>query len=329
MIFPRLLAKGDTVAIIAPASPAPHHLVEQCKTAITLIGFNPVIFPSCYLSNGYLAGEDNARANDINRAFENIKIHGIFCLRSGYGCARLLPLIDFDLIQHNPKVFVGYSDITALHTAFSRLCDLATYHGPNALDIARCLGLIAQSQGNNIPPHDNNSIDSYSVDSYSVACLLSCITSDNSIAEIKNHDGSPLHSLNKGIATGELTGGNLSVLVSTLGSPYEIDCVGKILFIEDINESIYRIDRMLTSLALAGKFSDCSGIILGTFTNCDEDKLDCMSKLTLSSVIESTILPYNKPTISHLLAGHTFPSPTLPFGRKVFLNSNDSKIMLI
>lgn len=292
-IQPLPLKKGDSAALLAPASPAPDSALEAAVRSLELLGLKPVIMPSCTMSEGYLAGSDARRASDLNRAFSDPSIRGIFCLRGGYGASRILPLLDLEGIRSNPKVFVGYSDITALHSVFNRLCGFVTFHGPMAGE------------------------DYTLLDAYSLEILKKMIFSPELAGELKNPPGSPLQVLYPGRAEGILTGGNLTVLQSTLGSSYEIDTKGKILFLEDTGECPYRLDRALTSLALAGKFRDCAGILLGTFTGCGSDLP------RLKDLFQERIAPWKKPALFNFHAGHIPSQCTLPLGMRASLRAGD------
>lgn len=310
MIKPIPLKIGDKVAIIAPSSATDIKSVEKGEKRIRALGLKPVMFPTCYTNYGHLAAPDQDRARDINNAFGNKTIKGIICLRGGYGTPRLLDLLDYEIISLNPKVFVGFSDITALHIAFNQVCKMVTFHGPMATsNFAKV----------------NSKVE---FDHYSTKSLIKNIFTDEPIGLYYNPPGEELFSLNSGKAEGILTGGNLSLLVSTLGSKYEIDTKDKILFIEEVGEPIYKIDRMFTSLSLAGKFNDCKGIILGTFTNCEREKksYDGGLDLSLEEVIDNTLVKYNKPIIYNFRAGHNFPQPTIALGTNVVINADSKQI---
>ena len=290
MIWPQPLKRGDKVAITAPSSPVSAEKLEMSVESIKFLGLEPVVMPSCHMHHGYLAGPDKQRADDINTAFADKTIKGIFCLRGGYGTTRLLPLLDFETIKNNPKVFIGYSDISSLHFNINQKCQLITFHGP-------------------MPTTDYRVHEGFTNDS-----LRNCLFAPKSLKTIGNPDGEEIVTLREGFAKGTLVGGNLSLMAGTLGSPYEVDTKGKILFIEDVDEMPFRLDKMLTALALAGKFKDCEGVILGTFERCEE--VDHPS-LTLREIFEEVIVPWNKPTILNLRAGHIYPQSTLPMGAEV------------
>ncbi len=304
---PNSLKKNDKVAIIAPSSSADHKRVEKAKKAIEKLGLIPILYPSCYEKHGHFSGTDKIRAKDINDAFNSPEIKGIICLKGGYGTPRLLPLLNYENIKKNPKVFIGYSDITGLHIAFNKICNMVTYHGPMA-----AAGLI------------NNT------DDYTMKYFNDALFSKEPIGTFNNPDNEEITTLVKGNVTGEIIGGNLSLIVSTLGSKYEIDVKDKILFIEDVHEPNYKIDRMLTSLSLANKFKDCAGIILGTFTGCEPEFRNGVQKdLDLNVIFNEIIVPFNKPTILNFRAGHNYPQPTFPFGVKINLNATEKTVKFL
>ncbi|MFV0516031.1 MAG: LD-carboxypeptidase [Aminipila sp.] len=307
------LKKGDKAALIAPSSPVPEKNLIAAVESLKFLGLEPVVFPSCTLSHGYLSGSDDARSKDVNDAFADSSIMGIFCLRGGFGVTRILPKIDFENIRRNPKVFVGYSDITGLHTAINKLCGFVTFHGPM--------------------PNTNYT----RLDEYTLASLQKNIFSNEHLGLVPNPFGQELETVNKGVSEGIITGGNVSLLLGTLGSPYEVDTKGKILFLEDVGERPYRLDKALTALALAGKFEDCAGIILGTFAECEEpdpgtvapNTVIANSALTLHEIFEEVIKPFNKPTLLNFRAGHIYPQSTIPLGSMVKMDSTKREIIFI
>ena len=304
MIRPKPLKKGDTVAIIAPASPADKNLIDSCINSLENLGLNVVVGKSCTSEYGFLSGTDDIRANDINSMFANKSINGIFAIRGGYGCARLLNLIDFNLIKKNPKVFIGYSDITALHIAINQKSKLITYHGPM------------------VSTELIKGLDEYSFNYYNK--FLFC--NDNMI-ELCNPIENPIKTINPGVAEGKLIGGNLSLICSSLGTKYEINTKNKKLFLEEVGEVPYKVDRMLTHLKQSGKLKDANGIILGDFTDCvaPKDK----KSLSLDDIFNEIILPLKKPTIYNLACGHCLPTLTLPLGAKIRLDANNIKLNVI
>ena len=314
MIKPKPLEIGDKVAIIAPSSATDLKSVENGEKKIKALGLTPVMFPTCYTNYGHLSASDEERAKDANDAFRDETIKGIICLRGGYGATRILDLLDYEMIASNPKVFVGFSDITALHTAFNKICNMVTFHGPMAAT------KFAEIKN-----------DKVKFEHYSCESLVKNIFTNDPIGLYSNPNNEELKSLCTGKAQGILTGGNLTLLTATLGSKYEIDTKDKILFIEEIGEPVYKLDRMLTTLALAGKFHDCAGIILGTFVKCEREKkaYEGGLDLTLEEVVENTLIKYNKPIIYNFKAGHNFPQPTMALGTKVHIDSDMKKIIFL
>lgn len=312
IIKPKPLQAGDKVAIIAPASPTDLSAVKNAEKRIKAMGLEPVMFPTCFTRYGHLSATDEERARDVNNSFSDESIKGIICLRGGYGTPRILNMLNYDMIKLNPKIFVGFSDITALHLAFNKICRMVTYHGP-----------MATSKFGKIKD------DCVDFEEYTYESMINNIFTNVPIGLFKNPDNEELITLVGGIAEGELIGGNLTLLTSTLGSPYELDSKGKILFIEEVDEPVYKIDRMLTSLSLAGKFDDCEGIILGTWSDCEREKKGYEDgyDLPLEEVFNNTLVRFNKPIITNFRAGHNFPQPTMAFGTHVKIDSEKKEII--
>ncbi len=302
MLRPEPLKKGDKVAIIAPASCVKEKEIKNTEKSIRLLGLEPVFYPSCFEKHGYLAGTDDIRLKDLHEAFLNKDAKAVICIRGGYGCGRILKDIDFNIIKENPKLFLGYSDISVIHIAINQICDIMTIHGT-------------------MP-----SINWERSDEATVNALKKCLFGFPE-GQIMNPPGEELKQLVPGKARGRIIGGNLSLLVSTLGSAFEIDTKGKILFIEDIGEKPYSIDRMLNALSLSGKFNDASGIILGPFVDCEET--DDEPALTVREIFDEVIKPYNKPTIMNFRCGHIYPQITFPMGAMTEIDANECTIKFI
>lgn len=296
MLKPRRLVTGDTIGIIAPASPVyDREKIKRSFENFESLGFNVVMGESCNCKNGYLAGDDSTRSRDINTFFKDPGIKGIFCLRGGYGSPRILDSIDYKIILNNPKIFVGYSDITALHFALYRKCRLVTFHGPMV------------------------SSDFYSIDDFTKQNLLNCL-----FGKIKGSDFK-LKPIRSGLTKGKLVGGNLSLICSLLGTGYDIKFDRKIVFIEDIDEEPYRIDRMLNQLRLAGVFRRAAGIIIGQFTNCHAR--DIKFSLSLEDVFEDYFHNLGIPVYCGLPAGHEKSKATIPLG--VSVEISDDKLIFL
>jgi len=302
---PKRLKPGDRIALIAPASPVDEEKLRLAIESVRFLGLRPVLFPSATMRHGYLSGPDEVRAADVNQAFSDPEINGIFCIRGGYGVTRILPRIDFEMISRNPKIFLGYSDITGLHVALNQLCSLITLHAP-------------------MPSRGFHTLDPVTLSS--LADSLFSAVPTGIAPEIEEES---VETINPGTAVGPIVGGNLSLLVSTLGSPYEIDTNNKILFIEEVDERNYRIDRGLTALALAGKFSDCKGIILGTWADVGDPDLPPEKNLTLCQIFNEVVKPFGKPTVNNFRAGHIYPQITIPMGVKTKLDATKGTVAFL
>lgn len=301
MVLQNKIFKGCTIGIVAPSSPFNIYDLNIIEENLNKLGYKIKFGKSCFSSyKGYLSGEDKLRAKDIEDMFLDKEVDGILCLRGGYGTPRILDKINYDVIKNNPKFFIGYSDITALHIAFNQRCNLITFHGVMA---GTC------------PEWDE----------FTYKSLINSINYTDTL-DIKNPKDEKIYTLIEGSCEGILTGGNLSLIVSTLGTDYEIDTKEKILFIEEIDESIYKLDRMLTQLDLAGKLKDCNGIIFGDFCNCKKENKD---DFELIDLLKDKIQKYNKPCIFNLKSGHCNPMITLPLGAKCILDSSKKKIKFI
>lgn len=304
MITPKPLFPGARVALVGASSAVPAQRLPLAVQAVRDLGLSPIVFPSCQEENrhGYLAASDRQRSADLNAAFADDSIHGILCIRGGYGAHRLLPLLDWETIRAHPKYFSGYSDVTALHTALNQDCGLVTYH--------------------TIMPATEyyQPVDDYSMD-YLRRALFGALAGPLPI-----HPDHPLEPLSGGRATGVLCGGNLSLLAASLGTPWEIDTRNKILFLEDIGEHIYRIDGMLTQLRNAGKFRDCAGVLLGDWTDCTPE--DPERTLILHQLFRELILPAGVPVIANLPCGHSLPSMALPLGAVLSMDADSPALEL-
>lgn len=289
------LASGARVAIIAPSSYVGDGKVERCVRAAQSLGIDPVVYESARSKRGYLSGPDELRAHDINAAFADKRIDGIWPTRGGYGAHRLLPLLDFDAIRANPKFFGGFSDITALLTAITQNCGFVTYH---------CI-----MAGSDAFEQD---------DAFSINSLRALIFGQK--ADYANPEGSPRGKINGGSAKGRLCGGNLSLMASSLGTPWEIDTAGKILFIEEINERPYRVDSYLTQLRNAGKLDACAGMLLGQFTDCAADHPE--KSLSMEEVFDDFLAPTGKPVITNVICGHCIPTLSLPMGVDFYMDAD-------
>lgn len=302
MIRPKPLFPGARVALLAPASAVPDNKLQTALDLVKKLGMEPVCYPSCYFENrdGYLAATDLQRAADINNAFADPTIDGIWCIRGGYGAHRLQPLLDAEVIKANPKWFGGYSDITALHLFLNQVCGMETYH---------CT-----------MPSTEPKPDDYTL-SYLKQALFGYL--DGTLTWPKDHQ---VETLTCGCAQGVLCGGNLSLAAASLGTPWEIDTKGKILFLEDIGEKTYRVDSMLTQLRNAGKFEDCAGILLGAWTDCEPEYPE--KTLLLDEIFKQLVAPSGKPAIMDIPCGHCNTTLALPMGRMCRMEAGSGTVIL-
>ncbi len=291
MIYGKKLKFGDTIGFVAPSGAIREEgAIERAAAETERMGFKVKFGAGNHARYGYLAGNDAARARDINDMFRDDEVDAVFCLRGGYGAMRILDQIDFDVIRANPKVFVGFSDITALHIAMLNKAGLATFHGP-----------MAASNWANSP-----------LDDFSRESMYRVLMNAEPAGEMPNPPEYPRETIASGAAEGQLVGGNLMLIASSLGTPWEIDTKGRILFIEEVGEKTYSVDRMLTQLRLAGKFDDCAGVVFGNFNNCNVEYEQF--GLTLDEIIRDVVVPSGKPILGGVRCGHCRPNMTLPFG---------------
>ena len=299
-VKPKALEYGDTIGLIAPANYAGASASTMAQE-LEARGFKVIIGDSFYQKWYNFGGIDEVRAKDINDMFKNKDVKAIFAVRGGYGSIRLLDKIDFDIIKKNPKIFVGYSDITTLLMAINQKTDLVTYHGPMSSNYSN-------------------------FDEVTSTSFFSTIMDNKRSYELTNYVDTDLKVISEGKAEGEIIGGNLTLIVASLGTEYEIDTKGKILFIEEVSEATYRVDRMFQQLKLAGKFNDASGIILGSFTRANKDSTDDMS---LDDVFYDSFHNMKKPVMSNFSSGHMRPFITVPIGAKAKMDTNTRKIEVI
>ena len=301
MIVPTPLFPGARVALLSASSYVPSERLAPAVEAVRALGLVPVVYGSCSARRGYFAGSDALRAGDLMRAFLDPGIDGVLCIRGGYGAHRLLPRLDIPAIAAHPKFFSGYSDVTSLHTAFSQ-AGLVTYH-------------TVMPSTEYCEPQD----------AYTMDCLRRALFGRLS-GRIAMPPGHAPETLVPGAAEGPLCGGNLSLVTASLGTPWELDTRGKILFLEDVNEMVYRVDSMLTTLRNAGKFRDCAAVVLGYFTDCNPE--DPLASLTLREVFEELITPAGKPAIWNFPCGHRRPCCALPLGGTARLDAGAASLTL-
>lgn len=298
IIKPKKLKHGDVIGIISPASsPDDFSKINRGVEYLEKIGYRVELGKNVGASEGYLAGSDSQRLSDLHDMFNNKKVNAIFSIRGGYGSGRLLDKIDYNLISNNPKIFVGYSDITALQMAFFAKTGLVTFGGPMvAVDF-----------------HDE-------ISHFTEEVFWRTITSNKKIGRIQNPRKEKFYLLNKGRGQGRLLGGNLSILTSLIGTEYLPKLKDSILLLEDVNEAPYRIDRMLNQLRLAKILKNVKGIILGYFVDCIEND-PAKQTFSLNEVIIEYFQNSKLPVLYNVKHGHIKENITIPFGLKCSVNA--------
>lgn len=311
LIIPKRLSPGDTLGIIAPASAPPDPTnVDRAIAVLEKLGYKPKLAPNVHKRLGYLAGTDRERASDLMRMFTDRKVDAILCVRGGYGTARLLPLLDYKIIRAHAKIFVGYSDITSLHCAFLAKAGLVSFHGPMLnSDFA------------------TKELPDFTVQSF-IRTLASPARQDDIAA---GYPEKTVKLLRRGSARGQLIGGNLALLCTTIGTPWQPSFRNRILFLEDLSEAPYRWDRMLTYLSNCGLLQQASGIAIGLNADCDDPHAKTAKEYrqTLEEVLKERLLPLKIPVVTGLPFGHVPMNATLPFGVQVELDANRGTLRLL
>ncbi|WP_107670303.1 LD-carboxypeptidase [Cyanothece sp. BG0011] len=308
LIKPRKLKAGSGVGLVSPAGATFNTKdINIVQDAVKALGLVPYLAPHLLAQYGYLAGKDEDRANDINRFFADPNIDLILPIRGGWGCARILPYLDYNLIKNNPKIIIGFSDLTTLLIAIYTQSGLVTFHGPNGLTSWRTQQV--------------NSFQKALFTEEKISFKNEQDSDDNDrLMQVKNR----IQTITPGTARGKIIGGNLSVLSAIIGSPYVPDFKDYILFIEDVGEDIYRIDRMITHLKVAGILDKISGFIFGECTNCLPN--GGYASLTLEQVLNDHIKPLGIPAWMGAQIGHIEPILTFPMGVEVEINANNGTI---
>jgi muramoyltetrapeptide carboxypeptidase len=290
LLRPPTLGPGARVALIAPAGPLTKGDLPRAKENAESLGWEPVVGDHVLEREGYFAGEDDARLEDLNEAVHDDAIDALWFLRGGYGAMRLLDEFDFDALRRRPRALIGYSDITALHAAVGRHAGLVTYHAPTARS--------------KLPPLSRTSLE------------RALVRGEDSLGTAEG-----ARVLRGGRARGRLAGGNLTLLASLVGTPYMPDLSGAILVLEDVNEAVYRIDRMLRQLILAGALAGVRGIAAGYFTNSDEQEPGG-GRRALDEVLHETAEMLGAPCIAGIPMGHIDDQWTIPLGAVAELDAD-------
>jgi muramoyltetrapeptide carboxypeptidase len=322
-IKPPRLNYGDTVGIIAPASAPPDpKAIDHSVQALERLGFKAKLAPNVRRRWGFLAGNDRERAGDLMKMFLDRKVNAILCARGGYGTARLLPLLDYRKIRANPKIFIGYSDITSLHCAFLVKANLISFHGPM---------LNSDFIKDDLPDFTLRSFLQTLMEPKPAGGIVR--KSREEVRGKRSKGGradSEVSVLRLGKASGQLIGGNLSILCATLATPYQPTFKNRILFLEDLDEVPFRFDRMLTHLLNAGLLQQVAGVAIGTNKNCIDPKAKgCKEyRQTTEDVFKERLAPLKVPVVLGLPFGHVPKNATLPVGVRATLDGINGDLVI-
>lgn len=310
LVKPPRLREGDVLGLVAPAGFIGDRFgLEQVMASVRAMGLVPRPAPHMLEREGYLAGSDRTRADDLMAMFADPDVRGVMSVRGGWGCARILPLLDYARIARTPKLFVGFSDNTALHLAFAARTGVASIHGPNA--------------SASWPPAAWANFHALAFEGATPTWQVPEGTGLNLAGR-----GKDLRTFRGGKARGKLLGGNLSVLSALVGTPYLPDFTGAVLFLEDTNESEYRIDRMLTQLALAGVFDKVAGIVFGQCTHCTNPD-GGFSNFTIYEVLDRQFGGLKVPAFQGLQIGHIAAQDSVPVGLPVEIDADAGTMRLL
>ncbi len=291
IVKPPRLVPGDTIGIVAPASPFSQARFNKGVAVLESMGFRVSFDDDIFIEQGYLAGTDAQRADFINRLFADQEIKAIVCARGGFGAMRVLALLDYEVIKKHPKIFVGYSDISALLSVLDTRCGLVTFHGPMVTTLA-------------------------DAGQETKEALLAALTSDVKL-ELAPANG---RVIKPGRASGLIGGGNLTTLCHLVGTPFAPSYNGKIVFFEDKGEAAYRIDRMLSQMKLAGCFEGLAGLVLGSFEDCGE--FDEVCRITAEMFKDAGI-----PVLAGFDIGHGKTNITIPLGIEATLDADQQRLV--
>jgi muramoyltetrapeptide carboxypeptidase len=311
LIRPKRLKTGDTIGVVAPASapPDPNNL-DRAVSVLEGLGFQVRLAPNVRRRWGFLAGNDRERAADLMGMFTDHGVKAIVCVRGGYGTARLLPLLDYRTIRTNAKILLGYSDITSLHCALLTKAKLISFHGPML----------------------NSDFAQDTMPDFTLNSFLRSLTQPTAPASVfEGYRGRTIRILRRGMARGPLIGGNLALLCTTIGTPWQPAFRGRILFFEDVSEQPYRFDRMLTYLLNCGLLQQVAGIAIGINQDCTDPKAKSTKEYrqTLEDVFNERLLPLRVPVVMGLPFGHVPHNATLPIGVPALLDGNRGELILM
>ncbi len=311
-IFPSHLTPGDTIIFVAPSGSLDSTRMELARKRLEDRGYITIQSADLFRSWGYLGGSDERRAKELMDAFKNKSVNAIFPGTGGYGTTRILDLLDYEIIRKNPKILIGFSDITGLHLAINKKTDLIMFHTPSPM-----YGLGSENNLSPISDYyfwkavEQDNPNGYTIDLEPFGLKDSVII------------------IHPGIGTGQLIGGNLSLINTLMGTPYEIDTDGKILFIEDVGEAPYRIDRYLSQLKMGGKLDHLQGVILGKFTRRSDEIPDDPKSFKMIEVLKQYFSDLGVPVLANYPVGHYKYNVTLPIGALVRIDAEKKLINIL
>lgn len=293
VLKPPALNRGDLIGLVSPASaPSSREMIEKGVVYLERLGYRVRVGQNAAKVHGYLAGTDDQRASDFNSMICDKTVKAIFAIRGGYGTPRILPLLDYKTLKRQPKIIVGYSDLTALQLAIFHKVGLITFSGPMAG--------VEMSDG---------------IDPYTEEHFWQLVTSRTKVGELKNPSDEPLRVLHHGRRTGRLLGGNLATAISLLKTPFAPDFTGSILVLEDIDEAPHRVDRMLAQLSNARVLDRLAGLVFGKFINCVPSD-SSRPFIPIGQVLERSAQEVECPVLANLQYGHLAKKLTVPLGIK-------------
>jgi muramoyltetrapeptide carboxypeptidase len=308
-IRPRRLRPGDTVGVVAPSSMVAESMpVEIARESLEAMGLRVRMGAYTRARYGYLSGRDEERADDVNRMFRDPDVNAVFALRGGWGAARILPLLDWGAIRDNPKVLLGYSDVTSLLLAVHARTGLVTFHGPMGI-----------SDWTPFPVEHLRSV----LFRAEAPTLSNPVDAGDTLVQTRNR----IQTIHPGTVRGRLLGGNLTVLSAIVGTPYLPDWDGAILFLEDVGEEVYRMDRMLTHLKLAGILGRIAGFVFGRCTGCGPST--GYGSLTMEELFRDHIAPLGIPAWTGAMIGHITDQWTVPVGAEAEIDASRGTVRLL
>ena len=305
MIYPPPPRPGGLVMLVCPSSPlSEKESIGDIADAVEALGFRVRVGESCRgeTACGYAAAPASVKARDINGAFADPDVKAVWCVRGGSTAWQVLPLLDYGLIAGHPKPLIGFSDVTTLHLALNRRCGLVTFHGPTA---------------NRVPEWGKT-------DGFSWPSLQKALSMEQGLT-IENPPEEPIRALSPGRASGELTGGNLSLAAASVGTPWQVDAKGRVLYLEDVGEGVYALDRMLSQLRYAGILEDAAGLVFGPFSNCRNAYRESYGP---EELLRDFFAGWRKPVLYNVRSAHCSPMVTLPLGAMCTVDADAGTITI-